>query len=105
LRELVIGLAGDYDVCTMQRLCREIEPAANWATGVVIDLTRVKFIDATCANELIKIFEERDGVGSTRFVVPDEATRELFLLLGLDERSMQAGAHDRARAHGFKHLA
>jgi anti-anti-sigma regulatory factor len=97
--ELVINLAGDYDVCTMPRLCREIEPAAEWAEAVVVDLTKVRFIDATCVNELIKLYEWRTAFApaATSLIVPDEQTREMFLLLGFDERSVRSHRFGRTR--------
>jgi anti-anti-sigma regulatory factor len=100
--ELIINLTGDYDAWTMRRLCREIEPAREAAANVVLDMSRVNFIDATCANELIKLYEWRSAsaLRPTCLVIPDEATREMLLLLGLDENSMRARRLVRRRPLG-----
>jgi anti-anti-sigma regulatory factor len=97
--ELVITLAGDYDVWTIRRLCREIAPAFDSPAGVVVDMSRVNFMDAACANEVIKVFERRTApaFGPTRLLVSDPQTRELLLLLGLDEASMRRNAYGRTR--------
>ena len=74
----------------VRRLCREIEPAYAAPSGVLVDLSAVTYIDVTCANELIKLSETRTALAHvpTSLVIPDETTRELFALLGVDDRSI-----------------
>ena len=52
---------------------------------VVVDLTRVAFMDSTALGEVVRAARARDELGSVlRVVLPDGPARRIFEITGLD---------------------
>ena len=72
MRFLAIGLTGEYDAFSVASLCRQLEPAYDSAAAnLILDLSAVRYMDATCANELIKLSETQE-ITPYKWVHPNE---------------------------------
>jgi anti-sigma B factor antagonist len=81
----IVLLAGEHDLSTASRLARELEEACGAAGSVVVDLTKVSFLDSSVVKVLLTAREgvlgREDGFA---LVAPPAsfASRVLTLMVG-----------------------
>jgi len=82
----VLGLGGEIDHQSVGGLTRALAPAeAAAGQGVVIDLSRVTFMDSSGVNALIAAFQAAEAAGGwLRLVVVRGAVLRTLQLVGLD---------------------
>lgn len=82
---LVIELEGDLDIAERNSLEWRVKQAL-FADPVILDLSRVHYIDSTCLTVLIRLRKERlaKGYRCELLVVPSAAVRRVFQLTRLD---------------------
>lgn len=84
---LVISLKKpEWDVVFAAELERLLEPS-YFHPDVIIDMSKVRFIDSTCLGKLVKMRKERRtrGFAAERIVLPNENIRRVFALVRFDE--------------------
>jgi anti-anti-sigma factor len=82
----VISLAGELDLSTIRNLEPRLLEEVRNPVGVVVDLTRLSFIDSSGIGLLIKAFrslDERPG-GMYTVVAPGSQVERVFQLAGID---------------------
>jgi anti-anti-sigma factor len=57
---VLVGFSGEYDISSRDKLRRDLDRLASEA-DVVLDLTRVTFLDSTCLAELLRLHRLRAG--------------------------------------------
>jgi anti-anti-sigma factor len=94
----VVALAGELDMSTIpgveSRLFRELR---NGST-MVVDLTRLSFIDSSGIGLLIKAHQSADGTGLNTVVAPGSQVDRVFGLAGIDRALRLFSDRDRAIA-------
>jgi anti-anti-sigma factor len=82
--EIVIEVEGDIDALSAPRLWQEIEPHLNNTRQLVVDLSRVSFIDSTGVGILIRAVNVlRERGARLRVRAPAPMTRTVFDTVGL----------------------
>lgn len=83
----VVAVAGEVDVFTAPVLDEALSAAvAEGNTCIVVDLTRVDFLDSTGLSVLVKALKRiREADGSLHIVVASERVAKVFRLTGLDK--------------------
>ncbi len=93
----VVTLAGELDLSTIPRIESQLLVLVRSNGGLVVDLTRLSFIDSSGIGLLIKAFREVDGGGRLHTVVaPGSQVERVFQIAGID-RALPLFA-ERARA-------
>ena len=81
----VVSLAGELDLSAVPRIEGALFEQVRARSGVIVDLTRVSFIDSTGIGLLIKAFRAVDGGGALHTVVaPGSQIDRVFRLAGVD---------------------
>lgn len=93
----VVAAAGELDMMTSPQLERALSQAADSGhTRVVVDLTRVRFLDSTAVTAIIASLRRlRLLDGTLTIVCRDESVRHLLTLLGLADA---VGVHETIEA-------
>ena len=76
----------EYDMSNCDELTKVLEPAYN-APNVIVDVTRVEYIDSTCLSKFAIMRKRRGAAGfpPARFVITSTAVRRLFEVTGFDK--------------------
>jgi anti-sigma B factor antagonist len=81
----VVSLAGELDLSTIPRIEGQLFEQLRSHPGVVIDLTRLSFIDSSGIGLLIKAFRAVDDGGRLHTVIaPGSQVERVFRLAGID---------------------
>ncbi|HEV7888571.1 MAG TPA: STAS domain-containing protein [Acidimicrobiales bacterium] len=81
---VVLDVQGDIDVATASQLWREIEPQLDTTRHVVVDLSKVSFIDSTGIGTLVRAVNALRDRGQRLTVRgPSPMTRTVFETVGL----------------------
>jgi anti-anti-sigma factor len=81
----VISLAGELDLSTIPAIEGRLLQEIRSRRGVVIDLTRVAFIDSSGIGLLIQAFCESEGSGWLHIVIaPSSQVERVFTIAGVD---------------------
>ena len=81
----VLAVDGEIDLFTAPAFERELLPGVeNGATGVLIDLTDCRFIDATALGVLLRARRRLNGARGIAIVAADPHVRKVFEVTGLD---------------------
>jgi anti-sigma B factor antagonist len=81
----VVSMAGELDLSTIPRVEKQIFEQVHRKDGVIVDLTRVSFIDSSGIALLIKAFRATDGAGALNTVIAEGSQVErVFRLAGID---------------------
>jgi anti-sigma B factor antagonist len=85
--QVVLTVSGDVDIYTSSVLDREVAAALGAVRpAVVVDLSRVEFMDSTGLRALVKgMTQARDLGGTLELVCPEGRTLRLFRMTGLDQ--------------------
>jgi anti-sigma B factor antagonist len=83
----VVAAAGEVDVFTAPQLDAELTRlTAEGRTSIVVDLSRVEFLDSTGLSVLVKALKRvRESEGRLDVVVTVERVAKVFRLTGLDQ--------------------
>jgi anti-anti-sigma factor len=82
--EIVVQVDGDIDIATAPRLWRALEPHLDSPRQLVVDLSRVSFIDSTGVGILIRAVNALRERGQRLTVrSPAPMTRTVFETVGL----------------------
>jgi|SRR5579863_1033951 len=75
----------EWDLVFAPELERLLESSYSHP-GVVIDMSKVRFIDSTCLGKFVKMRKERGarGLAVERIVIPNENIRRVFALVRFD---------------------
>jgi anti-anti-sigma regulatory factor len=78
--------SGQYDVSCKQRWSEQLESLCS-EPNVIIDLSDVTSLDATCVTEILKMHARRDAKGFDRetVILVDPGVRRLFDLLKMQD--------------------
>ncbi len=96
----VVSLAGELDLSTIPTIEGRLFEQLRSHPGVVVDLTRLSFIDSSGIGLLIKAFRTVNGTGQLHTVIaPGSQVERVFRLAGIDralplflERSQALGS-------------
>jgi anti-sigma B factor antagonist len=82
--DVVLEVRGDIDVATAPQLWREIEPQLDTTRHVVVDLSKVSFIDSTGVGTIIRAVNAlRDRGQRLKVRSPTPMTKTVFETVGL----------------------
>ena len=81
----VVSLAGELDLSTIPRVEKQLFDQVRLKEGVIVDLTRVSFIDSSGIGVLIKAFRATDDARVLNTVIAEGSQVErIFRLAGID---------------------
>jgi anti-sigma B factor antagonist len=81
----IVSLAGELDLSTIPRMESQLFEQLRSHPGVVLDLSRLSFIDSSGIGLLIKAFRSVDGEGKLHTVIaPGSQVERVFRLAGID---------------------
>ena len=81
----VVSLAGELDLSTIPRVEKQLVEQLRSKDGVVVDLTKVSFIDSSGIALLIQAFRATDDAGVLNTVIAGGSQVErVFRLAGID---------------------
>lgn len=81
----IVHVDGDLDVYTAPRLKETLDEVIAGAGALVLDLSRVEFMDSTALGVLVGAQQESEGDGGgLRLVVADPLLLKIFHITGLD---------------------
>ena len=81
----VVVLAGELDLSTVPQLEKQLFAQMRTKTGVIVDLTRVTFIDSSGIALLIRAFRETDESRALNTVIAEDSqVGRVFRLAGID---------------------
>lgn len=86
---VVIAVAGDLDLATIDRVERPAEEAIAMRRPLVIDLSQCSSIDSTAVRLLLRVYDALTTGGSDvpmALVVGDSPVRRVLSVTGIDER-------------------
>jgi anti-anti-sigma factor len=82
---LHVAVSGELDIATAPRLDAALQqPEA--ATGIVLDLTRVSFIDSTGLRVLLQAHEAARHGGRQLTILPSDVVTRLIRMTGFSQR-------------------
>jgi anti-anti-sigma factor len=82
----VLRVSGDLDLETAPHLLAGAEPCLAGPGGLVVDLSRLAFIDSSGLSALIRIYRRLDGTGRLfEIISPVPAVAKAFEITGLDQ--------------------
>ncbi len=85
LNASVVSLAGELDLSTIPTIEGRLFEQLQSHTGVVVDLTRLSFIDSSGIGLLIRAFRAVDEGGKLHTVIsPGSQVERVFRLAGID---------------------
>jgi anti-sigma B factor antagonist len=83
---VVVALSGEIDVAAAPTVRERLEQAADKVGALVVDLTRVSFIDSTALGVLIGIHKQCSASGTDmRLVVNEARILKVFEITGLTD--------------------
>jgi anti-sigma B factor antagonist len=86
-KALVIDLAGELDISSVADLEKELNEGNGAPPVVILDLSRLDFIDSTGLRSILRVESKMNSVGKRVVLVPGpESVKRVFRLTGLDER-------------------
>jgi anti-anti-sigma factor len=76
----------EYDVANVAALAQELEGAQE-AINVIIDMTRVKYLDSVALGTLVVMRRTRQGAGGAteRLVITSQTLEHIFVVTGLNQ--------------------
>jgi anti-sigma B factor antagonist len=81
----IVSLAGELDLSTIPRVERRLFDQLRTQSGVIVDLTRLSFIDSSGIGLLIQAFRATEDRGSLHTVIAEGSQVErVFRLVGID---------------------
>jgi stage II sporulation protein AA (anti-sigma F factor antagonist) len=81
----VVHVSGEIDVATCERLRDAIEPHLGPEQRVVLDLSRVSFMDSSCLTVLLKARTTRTADGGSLILRnPSDAARRVLSVTGVE---------------------
>jgi anti-sigma B factor antagonist len=94
----VVAIHGELDAFNAEELTQAFDEAgANGTEAVVIDLSRVSFMDSTALGCVVrKVNEVTEGGGRAKVVLPETSARRIFEITTLDRVLPVAGTRDDA---------
>ncbi len=99
-RAYVVGVTGELDLYTAPRLLAELEALAPDGPEIVLDLSRVTFIDSTALGSiLLNVRRLRDANGSMALVCASPTTKKLLTMVGVDRVVPVFDTSERALEH------
>jgi anti-sigma B factor antagonist len=82
--DVILDVRGDIDVATSAQLWRELEPQLETTRHVVVDLSKVSFIDSTGVGTIIRAVNAlRDRGQRLTLRAPTPMTKTVFETVGL----------------------
>jgi anti-sigma B factor antagonist len=83
---VVVSINGELDAFNVDELAKAFgEAEDDGRSALVIDLSRVSFIDSTALGVVVRTVNEvADGGGSARVVLPETSARRIFEITTLD---------------------
>lgn len=82
--DVILDVRGDIDVATAPQLWRELEPQLETTRNVVVDLSKVSFIDSTGVGTIIRAVNAlRDRGQRLTLRSPTPMTKTVFETVGL----------------------
>jgi anti-anti-sigma factor len=97
-RASVVSLTGELDLSTIPNLEPRLVEELRNSTGVVVDLTRLSFIDSSGIGLLIKAHRAADGGRMHTVVAPGSQVERVFQLAGIDRALPVFAGRDKAVA-------
>ena len=94
----VISLAGELDLSTIPKLEPWLLEELRNPIGVVVDLTRLSFIDSSGIGLLIKASQSAEGGRMHTVVAPGSQVERVFQLAGIDRALLVFSGRDQAVA-------
>jgi anti-anti-sigma factor len=80
----VVSLAGELDLSTIPRLEKQLLAQLRSKDGVIVDLTRVTFIDSSGIALLIQAFRAEDAGALKTVIAEGSQVERVFRLAGID---------------------
>jgi anti-anti-sigma factor len=82
---LIISLEGDLDITSRESLDWKLKPA-HFADPVIIDLTKVVYVDSTALSAFVRLRKARTAKGyqPALYVIPSIHVRKVFSITDLD---------------------
>lgn len=88
----IVALAGDVDVVTAAELREHLAGVCAAEAGIIVDLTRVGFLDSAGLGVLVGALKRARARGGTlQLVCPDRRIRDVLTVTGL---TREFGIHD-----------
>jgi anti-anti-sigma factor len=80
----IVALAGELDLATIPKLEERLREELRAHGGIVLDLTRLSFIDSSGIGLLIKTHRAAEGGRLQTIVSPGSQVERIFNLAGID---------------------
>jgi anti-sigma B factor antagonist len=80
----IVELTGELDLSTVPRVESSLLEQLHAPPGVVVDLTRLSFIDSSGIGVLIQAFLASNGNRMHTVIAPDSQVERVFRLAGID---------------------
>ncbi len=81
-----IAVSGELDLATAPQLEAALQQQSEVAARIVLDLTRVSFIDSTGLRVLLQAHDAAQAHGRGLAILPSEIVTRVIRLTGLDQR-------------------
>jgi anti-anti-sigma factor len=82
----VLRVAGELDLETAPQLLAEADPHLDGPGGLIVDLSRLAFIDSSGLSALIRLNKRMSGTGRTFVIIsPPPGVAKAFEITGLDQ--------------------
>jgi anti-anti-sigma factor len=81
----IVVIAGELDLSTIPRMEGPLFAQFGQRPAVLVDLTRLRFIDSSGIGVLIKAFQESNGTSMHVVIGPDSQVERVFRIAGVDE--------------------
>jgi anti-sigma B factor antagonist len=94
----LVSLAGELDLSTIPKLEARLFEELSSRPGVIVDLTRLTFIDSSGIGLLIKAFRAADGSRMHTVVAPGSQVARVFEIAGIGRAMSVFGQRDQALA-------
>ncbi len=99
-RPVLVDIVGGLDLSTVLRWEAEVDKAASASRTLVLDLSRVDFVDSAGVHGLFRMLASLDGQGKRAFVVAPHGGRVRRLLEILELQSIAWLCETREEALG-----
>jgi anti-sigma B factor antagonist len=81
----IVFISGEIDMSSSPAVCDALSTAQQGSTDVIVDLSKVTFIDSTGINSLIRAFRRAPDDGSLQVVGAKSIVRRVFQITGVSE--------------------
>ncbi len=82
----IVSVRGEVDLHTAPKLQQAIERAAGSDGAVVVDMSRIEFMDSTALSALVRSKENLDKQGAPmRLAAPSKAVERIFSVTGFGD--------------------